>query len=45
MTICQFAMDLENIHGGAMMCGENFGESSDQDGLQRPVTTVMDGDV
>ena len=27
MTI-QFAIDLENIHGGVMVCGENVGGSS-----------------
>ena len=28
VTVCQFAMDLENIFNGVMVCGENVGGSS-----------------
>ena len=28
VTVCQFAMDLENMFGGVMVCGENVGRSS-----------------
>ena len=28
MTVCQFAMDLEYIFGGDMVCGENVDGSS-----------------
>ena len=27
-TVCQFAMDLQNIFGGVMVCGESVGGSS-----------------
>ena len=43
VTVCQFAMDLKNMFGGVMVCGENISGSDNRGGSQRPVTTVTDG--
>ena len=40
-TVCQFAMDLQNIFGGVMVCGESVGGSSRSG---RIVTTLHNRD-
>ena len=44
VTVSQFSMDLENIHGGVMVCEEMSADRPDRDGSWRPVTLVTDGD-
>lgn len=46
VTVCQFAIDSENIHAAVSWCAVKMSaDRPDQDRSRRPDSTMTDGDI